>query len=61
MQRRSRRDSSTTKKATFRLVRMDDNGVIYVMFRDLEQRHAERLMLEYSGKGHKQTYWVERE
>jgi len=43
------------------LKRQDDNGNQFVMERfDTEEKAVERMQ-HFQSKGHKQTYWVERE
>ncbi|WP_178119599.1 hypothetical protein [Pseudomonas sp. SCB32] len=43
------------------LVRLDDNGNRFVMRRQLSRAEAEALARDYQARGHKQTYWAERE
>lgn len=43
------------------LWRLDDNGNRFVVRRGLSRDEAEALALEYQGRGHRQTYWAERE
>ena len=41
--------------------RIDDNGNTYKMRDGLSKDAAERVVAEYTARGHKQTYWAERE
>lgn len=59
MRQSSRR--KLTKKATFRVVRQDDNGVHYVVEAGLSQAKAEELVRKFESLKHKQMYWIERE
>lgn len=43
------------------LLRLDDNGNRFVMRRDLTRAEAETLARDYQARGHRQTYWAERE
>lgn len=43
------------------LLRLDDNGNRFVMRRQLTRAEAEALARDYQARGHKQTYWAERE
>ena len=43
------------------LWRQDDNGNISLVKDKLKKNEAEQLCQHYEAKGHKQTYWVQRE
>jgi hypothetical protein len=40
--------------------RIDDNGNTFVVREHLDSEEAERLVKEFTDRGHKQMYWVER-
>jgi len=40
--------------------RIDDNGNTFVVQEHLTREEAERLVAEFTARGHKQSYWVER-
>jgi hypothetical protein len=40
---------------------MDDTGNRFVVRDQLTREAAERLVEEFTARGHKQTYWCERE
>jgi hypothetical protein len=40
--------------------RIDDNGNTFVVQENLTREEAERLVLQFTARGHKQTYWAER-
>ena len=39
--------------------RIDDNGNSFVVREHLSLNEAERLVAEFTARGHKQMYWVE--
>jgi hypothetical protein len=41
--------------------RIDDNGNTFVVREQLKRGEAERLVVEFAARGHKQMYWMERE
>jgi hypothetical protein len=41
--------------------RIDDSGNTFVVRVHLDRAEAERLVVELTGRGHKQTYWAEQE
>jgi hypothetical protein len=41
--------------------RIDDNGNRFMLSDHLKQEDAERLVAEFTARGHKQIYWAERE
>jgi len=41
--------------------RVDDNGNTFLVQTHLVREEAERLVEEFTARGHKQTYWAERE
>jgi len=41
--------------------RIDDNGNTFVVHEHLTREEAERLVGEFTARGHKQMYWSERE
>ncbi len=44
---------------TWAVHRIDDNGNVFVVKRQLAREEAEQLLAEYEARGHKQTYWIE--
>lgn len=46
---------------TWRVLRLDDNGNEFVVATGLSQADAQRLVEDYEGRGHKQTYWMQRQ
>ena len=47
--------------ANWSVWRIDDHGNTFVVREHLTHADAERLVAEYAARGHKQTYWAERE
>jgi hypothetical protein len=45
---------------TWTVWRIDDNGNTFVVREHLSREEADRLVAEYTARGHKQTYWAER-
>jgi hypothetical protein len=41
--------------------RVDDNGNAFLVREHLDRAEAERLVAEFTARGHKQMYWAERE
>lgn len=41
--------------------RIDDNGNTFIVREHLHHDEAERLVAEFTARGHKQMYWTERE
>jgi hypothetical protein len=41
--------------------RIDDNANVFVVREHLTRDEAERVVAEITARGHKQTYWAERE
>jgi UDP-N-acetyl-2-amino-2-deoxyglucuronate dehydrogenase len=41
--------------------RIDDNANVFVVREHLTQEEADRVVAEFTARGHKQTYWAERE
>ena len=46
---------------TWAVWRIDDNANTFVVRGGLDRAEAERLVVEFTARGHKQMYWVERE
>ena len=46
---------------TWAVWRIDDNGNTFVVREHLLREVAERLVAEFTARGHKQMYWIERE
>ncbi len=46
---------------TWRVDRIDTNGVTYRMFGGLTKKKAEKIAQEYEDKGHHQGYWATKE
>jgi hypothetical protein len=55
----SQGDSTPARQPTWAVHRQDDNGNQFVVRTGLTQEEAERLVAEYTAKGHKQLYWAE--
>lgn len=49
------------EKDKYQLLRLDDNNNIFIMKKDLNLKQAQDLRLEYEKKGHKQTYFIEKQ
>ena len=45
----------------WQVVRQDDNGNIFIIQKNLTEKAAEKLVQEYTSKGHKQLYWCEKQ
>ena len=41
--------------------RIDDNANVFVVREHLTREVADRVVAEFTTRGHKQTYWAERE
>ena len=41
--------------------RIDDNANTFVVREHLGREEADRLVAEFTARGHKQTYWAERD
>jgi hypothetical protein len=41
--------------------RIDDNGNTFVVDKHLDRAQAEQVVAKFTARGHKQTYWAERE
>ena len=54
-------ESAGTPAATWQVWRIDDNGNTFLMRELLTQAEADRVVAEFTARGHKQTYWAERE
>ena len=46
---------------TWAVYRIDDNANVFLVRGGLTRAEAERLAAEFQARGHKQTYWTERE
>lgn len=44
----------------WRVLRLDDNDQRYLVTECSSETEAQRIAAEYTAKGHKQCYWVER-
>ncbi|MDJ0941925.1 MAG: hypothetical protein QNJ30_00545 [Kiloniellales bacterium] len=51
----------TEDQDSWRVMRQDDNGNRFLVESGLSADRAKALVDELSARGHKQTYWVERE
>jgi hypothetical protein len=49
------------KEEKYQLLRLDDNNNVFIMKKDLNLKDAQDLRIEYENKGHKQTYFIERQ
>jgi UDP-N-acetyl-2-amino-2-deoxyglucuronate dehydrogenase len=47
--------------ANWSVWRTDDNGNTFLVRAGLTREEAERLVAEFEGRGHKQTYFAERQ
>ena len=47
--------------AEWEVWRQDDNGNRFVVQTGLSREDAERLVVEFESRGHKQVYWAEPE
>ena len=50
-----------TPETTWSVWRLDDNGNRFLVQSGLPRSEAERIAAEFERRGHKQTYWVERD
>jgi hypothetical protein len=41
--------------------RVDDNANVFVVREHLSHEEADRVVAEFTARGHKQMYWAERE
>jgi len=41
--------------------RIDDNANVFVVREHLTEEEAERVVADFTARGHKQTYWAERD
>jgi len=46
---------------TWAVWRIDDNGNTFLVLRGLTRAQADQMAAEFTARGHKQMYWVERE
>ena len=46
---------------TWAVWRIDDNGNTFIVRDHLDRAEADRLIAEFTARGHKQMYWAERE
>ena len=49
------------KKCEWRVVRQDTHGNEFDMEEGLSEDKAKSIAAEFNAKGHKQTYWVQKE
>lgn len=54
-------EQEPTPPETWAVWRIDDNANTFLVRSKLTRAEAERLAAEFAARGHKQTYWVERE
>ncbi len=54
-------ETSDTAAGSFAVWRTDDNGNSFVVRERLTHAEAERVVSEFTARGHKQYYWIERE
>ena len=54
-------ESATEQRECWAVCRTDDTGNSFVVREHLTREEAERLVAEFTARGHKQYYWVERE
>lgn len=47
--------------AAWSVWRIDDNGNTFLLRAHLERAEADRLVAEFTARGHKQMYWAEPE
>ena len=53
--------ANATREATWSVWRTDDAGNTFLVRESLTREEAERLVAEFEARGHKQTYFAERE
>jgi hypothetical protein len=51
--------TSPSPAATWQVWRIDDNGNTFLMRDQLTHEEADRVVAEFTARGHKQTYWAE--
>jgi len=50
-----------TARVVWRVLRLDDNGNRFVIAECASEDEASRIADEFTARGHKQAYWVERD
>lgn len=53
--------SPPARERTWAVYRQDDNGNRFLVSCGLVRAEAERLVVEFEARGHKQVYWTEPE
>jgi hypothetical protein len=51
--------TSPSPAATWQAWRIDDNGNTFLMRQQLTHEEADRIVTEFTARGHKQTCWTE--
>lgn len=54
----SRSMGDSDSQTVWSVLRLDDNGVEFVMASKLTRPEADALAKKYEARGHKQTYWI---
>jgi hypothetical protein len=52
--------SGRTLRVAWRVLRLDDNGNRFVVAECASEEEAQQIADEFTARGHKQAYWVER-
>jgi UDP-N-acetyl-2-amino-2-deoxyglucuronate dehydrogenase len=60
MEPKSHESPKVDETALWIVWRIDDNGNTFVVQDGLTKQAADRLVEEFTARGHKQTYWAER-
>jgi hypothetical protein len=54
-------ESAESRPVRWAVWRIDDNGNTFVVREHLDRAAAERLVVAFTARGHKQMYWAEQE
>ena len=54
-------DQTDPSSSAWSVLRMDDAGNTFVVREHLSREEAERIVAEFTARGHKQIYWVTQE
>ena len=55
------KDIESEQSRDYIVYRIDDNGNVFVVKKEMRQEDAEHLVAEFEARGHKQMYWAEAE
>src|SRR5262245_42703370 len=61
MANENHQSSEIEAKGNWTVWRIDDNGNTFVVREHVTREEAERLVTEFTARGHKQMYWAEAE